>query len=191
MPERQADRWLARPRAPRKSGTRDRARSGESTRCGLIGHTSPHVGDVAVVRENKEFSGHYDCTRMLATPASKAPCPSQSLRGAVGHAGITPLGPSPFRSPSRSGEDARCREVNTRPLNCLSSRPSTLRPIARRSASFLGNPNRRGADPPKNDQDFGLRDCGPMACGIRYENDALPETLDSLLTQACLLKKEK
>jgi hypothetical protein len=103
------------------SGARDRARTGESTRCGLIGHPRPHVGNVAGVRENKEFSGHYDCTRMHATPASKALCASLSLRGAVGHAGITRLSPSPFGSPSRSEEDARCREVNTRPLNCLSS----------------------------------------------------------------------
>jgi hypothetical protein len=30
-----------------------------------------------------------------------------------------------------------------------------------------------------------------MACGICFETDALPETLDSLLEQACLPKKEK
>lgn len=44
---------------------------------------------------------------------------------------------------------------------------------------------------PRNDQDSGLCDCGPIACGICFENDALPETLDSLLEQACLLRKEK
>jgi hypothetical protein len=30
-----------------------------------------------------------------------------------------------------------------------------------------------------------------MACGIWFKNDALPELLDSLLEQACLLKKEE
>ena len=30
-----------------------------------------------------------------------------------------------------------------------------------------------------------------MACGIWYKHDALPGTLDFLLKQACLLKKEK
>ena len=76
--------------------------------------TAPaHVGNVAGIRENKGFLGHYDCTRMHATPAPKAPCPSQSLRGAVDHAGITPLPLPPFRPPSRSQEDARCRAVNT------------------------------------------------------------------------------
>jgi hypothetical protein len=30
-----------------------------------------------------------------------------------------------------------------------------------------------------------------MACSIWFKNDALPETLDSLLEQACLLRKEK
>jgi len=28
-----------------------------------------------------------------------------------------------------------------------------------------------------------------VVCGIWFENDALPETLDSLLEQACLLKE--
>jgi len=73
----------------------------------------PHVGNVAGVRENKGFSCHYDCTPMYATPASKAPCPSKSLRGAMGEAGTPSLGPSPFRSSSDSEKDARCREVNT------------------------------------------------------------------------------
>lgn len=39
-------------------GARARARSGGSTRCGLIGHSFPHLGNVAQFAENRGFSGH-------------------------------------------------------------------------------------------------------------------------------------